>query len=283
MRILTVDVEDWFHILDYAGTATEADWARFPSRVEAETLSLLDQFDSHGQKATFFILGWVARNHPQVAAEIARRGHEIACHSDMHQLVYEQTPDVFERDLVAALNSIEKATGTRPTAYRAPGFSITEQTTWAFDILARNGIDTDCSVFPAARAHGGIRNFPQSGPCKIETEQGNILKCLPINLGKISVWRFVYSGGGYFRLAPKALLRHWFSNDPYIMTYFHPRDFDAEQPILPGLSRVRRFKSYVGLHSAYAKLDALLSDQPFLNVLDAVELTDWSGVPVVRV
>ena len=283
MRILTVDVEDWFHILDNESTQTEHEWASFPSRLEEGVGRLLDLFDRHDQKATCFILGWVAREHPEVAAEIKRRGHEIATHSDMHQLVYQQSPEAFEQDLVTSIEAIVTATGVRPTAYRAPGFSLVQSTAWAFEILARNGITTDCSVFPAPRAHGGIPGFPESGPCTLQTASGARLRAFPINLGRIGGRKFVFSGGGYFRLAPAPLLRRWFRQSDYVMTYFHPRDFDPEQPMVPGLSRLRRFKSYVGLRGALAKLDSLLGAHRFLTLGEAEATVKWEEAPLVEI
>lgn len=283
LRILTVDVEDWFHILDNAETMTGSHWSRFPSRVEAETARLLDLFDRHKQKATFFILGYIARNHPEVVREIAGRGHEVATHSDMHQLVYDQTPEAFEADLVTSMEAIAAAGGGLPRAYRAPGFSITSETPWAFDILARNGIEVDASIFPAPRAHGGLPGFPEVGPCLIETGSGRRLRAFPMSLGRIGPKSMVFSGGGYFRITPGPLLDRLFTRGDYVMTYFHPRDFDPDQPIVPGLSRSRRFKSYVGLASAFNKLDRLLGTFEFVNLGEAEEQIDWTCAPVVTV
>lgn len=282
-RILTVDVEDWFHILDNPETMTEEDWSRFPSRVEIETTRLLDLFDRHDQKATFFILGYIARKHPEVVREIARRGHEIATHGDMHQLVYNQTPEAFEADLVTSMEAIAAAGGGTLRAYRAPGFSITSKASWAFDILARNGIEVDASVFPAPRAHGGLPGFPEAGPCLIETGSGRRLRAFPMSLGRIGPKSLVFSGGGYFRITPGPLLDRLFANEHYIMTYFHPRDFDPDQPLAPGLSRGRRFKSYVGLANAFNKLDRLLGALDFVNLGKAEEQIEWTSAPVVTV
>jgi polysaccharide deacetylase family protein (PEP-CTERM system associated) len=283
MRILTVDVEDWFHILDNPETLDEGNWSRFQSRVETETTRLLDLFDKHSLKATFFILGYIARNHPQVVLEIVRRGHEIATHGDMHQLVYNQTPAAFEADLVASMEAITAACGVTPRAYRAPGFSITADVEWAFDILARNCIEVDGSVFPAQRAHGGMPKFPMAEPCRIETRLGGTLRAFPMSLGRIGPISFVFSGGGYFRLAPRSLLKMLFTRNDYVMTYFHPRDFDPDQPIVPGLGMGRRFKSYVGLSGAYKKLDRLFRAIDFISLSEAEALVNWNCVPVVPV
>lgn len=278
MRILSVDVEDWFHILDNSSTETEVQWSRFPGRLEEGLLRILDTFDRHNNKATFFVLGWIARKYPDMVAEIVRRGHEIATHSDMHQLVYTQSPIEFEDDLKRSLDSIEFASGCRPTAYRAPGFSVTETSTWVFEVLARNGIQIDCSVFPASRSHGGFPMFPADGPCIIETADGQTLRAFPISFGNILGRRVVFSGGGYFRLFPLLFLKRWFEQSNYIMTYFHPRDFDPNQPLISGLSVARRFKSYVGLRSALQKLEMLLECIEFIPLRDAIGMVNWWDV-----
>ncbi|MBM2294572.1 polysaccharide deacetylase family protein [Sulfitobacter pseudonitzschiae] len=281
MNILTFDIEDWFHILDNPKTVDIEQWNSFPSRIDSGVSRLLDFCDRTGVKATFFILGWVAETAPEIVAEISRRGHEIACHSYRHQLVYSQTPEEFERDLAMALDHIEAATGIRPTAYRAPGFSITRESTWAFDILARNGIDTDASVFPALRAHGGLPGFPSGEPCHLETISGQHLKIFPMSYGRVFGRRIVFSGGGYFRLLPYSALKLGFDRSDYVMTYFHPRDFDPEQPIVPGLGPVRQFKSYVGLGTSLARLERLADKIDFISIGEAIIRTDWSSVPLL--
>jgi polysaccharide deacetylase family protein (PEP-CTERM system associated) len=283
MHILTFDIEDWFHILDNSTTQDISQWASFPSRLEPGVLRILDFCDKVDVKATFFILGWVAEQAPEIVAEIVRRGHEIACHSYRHQLVYRQSPKEFENDLLRALSKIEAATGIECSAYRAPGFSITSDCLWPFEILARNGIRTDCSVFPAARGHGGLPGFPFDSPCLLETEAGALLEIFPMNTRKLLNNRLIFSGGGYFRLLPYLILRRWFQDEDYVMTYFHPRDFDPDQPVIPGLRFARRFKSYVGLRSALGKLETLTSDTHFISLATARSQVDWGRVPIVNV
>ena len=270
-KILTVDLEDWFHILDNEETADPTAWSKFDSRVEKSTKKLLALFDEHHVKATFFVLGWIAQEFPELVREIRVRGHEIACHSHLHQLVYTQTVAEFEKDLIRATEAIESACGVRPTAYRAPGFSITNSEQWAFHVLSEQGYSIDCSVFPAVRAHGGLPNFPSSGPCILENSNGTTLISMPINVKKVFNNKIIYSGGGYFRLFPFWALKHLFRSCPYVMTYFHPRDFDPDQPMVPGLSIARKFKSYIGLSRSTMKLKGLLSELEFLTLFEATE------------
>lgn len=281
-HILTIDVEDWFHILDNEETSTEDHWKRFPSRLEDGLERILDSFNAKNVKGTFFILGWIARRHPDAIREIVRRGHEIGSHSDMHQLVYKQSPEQFEDDLRRSLDSIAEATNICPTIYRAPGFSITDTCAWAFDILAEHGIAQDCSIFPAPRSHGGMPRFPTGTPCLLQAPGGSQLQCFPVNLRSFAGYRFIFSGGGYFRLIPLSILRRWYRESEYSMTYFHPRDFDPGQPIIPGLSLARRMKSYVGLSRALEKLENLLDEVEFVTISQAVNMIDWNKVTKIR-
>ena len=269
MKILTIDLEDWFHILDNPTTAAPEKWDSFESRVEGMTVKLLDLLDAHSAKSTVFVLGWVAARFPDLIREVKNRGHEIACHSHHHQLVYKQSPLEFERDLVTATEAIESACGVRPRAYRAPGFSITTDCLWAFQTLAKHGYTIDCSVFPSPRAHGGIPGFTECGPCQLYFEDNFRLLCLPINVKNLAFFNFVYSGGGYFRLLPMSVQQMLFKSDDYVMTYFHPRDFDPDQPMAPGLNIVRKFKSYVGLSTSARKLEKLLENFQFLTIAEA--------------
>ena len=277
MKILSFDIEDWFHVLDNPETANPVSWGKMPSRLEAGVDRILTLLSDTDQPATFFCLGWVAEKYPNVIKKIVKSGHHIATHSHTHQLAYSQSESQFEEDLWRSIDTLQQVSGTKIDTYRAPGFSITSKNFWAFEILHRLGIENDCSVFPAGRAHGGVPDYFAACPSLIE--YGNVtLKSLPINTSKILGKNVVYSGGGYFRLLPLWYLKKRFTNDNYIMTYFHPRDFDPHQPMVPGLGIIRKFKSYVGLSRAYSKLEFLLRDHQFINVDMAVKTVKWDSV-----
>ena len=278
MRILTFDIEDWFHILDHDQTRAEADWERYPSRVEANVERILEMLERHNQKATFFVLGWIARRHPGVVRMIGDRGHQFGTHSDTHQLVYEQSRQEFADDLRRSIDVLEQTCGRKIRFYRAPGFSIVAGCEWAFEALVRAGIEVDCSVFPAKRTHGGLPDWRIDGPAVLDTPAGP-LKLLPMSVWRVLDQSVVFSGGGYFRLLPAVLLDRLFARQPYVMTYFHPRDFDPGQPVLAGLPMSRRFKSYVGLAGAMGKLERLVGSLDFMDIAAAEAGIDWSAVP----
>lgn len=281
MKILTFDIEDWFHLLDNKATQSVDSWNNYSSRLNGGVERILDLLETTNQKATFFILGWVAEKYPKVIKKIDSYGHEIASHSYAHQLVYKQSKKEFKDDLYKSKVILEDLIAKSVVAYRAPGFSITSKEYWAFETLVEMGFEIDCSVFPANRAHGGMPNFQSIAPC-ITEDFGKPLKFFPINTQTIFGKSFIYSGGGYFRLFPKFLLRHWFAKDDYVMTYFHPRDFDPDQPIVPGLTKVRKFKSYVGLGTALNKLRTIILENDFMSLSQADSLIDWNNVNKVK-
>lgn len=280
MKILSFDIEDWFHVLDNPETSDPTSWEKMPSRLEAGVDRILSLLSDTNQPATFFCLGWVAERYPGVINKIVKSGHHLATHSHTHQLAYNQSKSEFEEDLRRSIDALQQVSGQKIDTYRAPGFSITSVNLWAFEILHRLGIENDCSVFPASRAHGGIPEYSAATPSLIKYE-AITLNSLPINTSKILGKNIVYAGGGYFRLLPFWYLKKRFADDNYIMTYFHPRDFDLNQPMVPGLSALRKFKSYVGLSRAYSKLESLLKEHQFINVDMAVKAINWDGVESV--
>jgi polysaccharide deacetylase family protein (PEP-CTERM system associated) len=219
--------------------------------------------DKHDLKGTFFCLGWIAEKFPHIIKRIDAAGHHIGTHSYYHQLAYEQTEDEYRKDLSDSIKILSDLTGKKIDAYRAPGFSIKESNLWAFDVMAEEGIKYDSSVFPANRAHGGLPQFTTDQPCKVITKKGYEIIELPMNTASLLGQKFVFSGGGYFRLLPEWYLKKLFKSKDYVMTYFHPRDFDAGQPMIPGLSRFRKFKSYTGIKNTSNKLSSIINQNAF--------------------
>lgn len=272
MKIITFDIEDWFHLLDNPLTNQVETWAQFESRIDYGVGIILDIMDRYNLKGTFFCLGWIAEKYPYIIKKINDCGHHIGTHSYYHQLVYSQTENEFRSDLSSSIKILSDLTGKEINAYRAPGFSIKKHTLWAFDILFEEGILYDCSIFPANRAHGGIPQFKSDQPCKIITKRGYEIIEFPINTASLFGNKFVFSGGGYFRLLPISVLRYLFNKKDYVMTYFHPRDFDYEQPMAPGLNLIRKFKSYYGLKQSSEKLSDILKRYNFQNVSNSISL-----------
>lgn len=281
MNIITFDIEEWFHLLDNESTKTIHEWKNYEVRIHANMERIFAILEKTNCKATFFCLGWIAETYPEIIKEIVARGFEIGTHTRMHQLIYEQTPKEFANDLEHSIKTLEDLTGQKVKYFRAPGFSTREDNKWAFEIMAEQGIEVDCSIFPAPRAHGGFPSYKQPVP-SILKYKGIELKEFPVSFNTILGKPFIFTGGGYFRLFPYPLIKRWTKESDYIMSYLHPRDFDAEQPVIKELSLPRKFKSYVGLKGATNKLEQWLIDFKFVDVSTAVKQIDWDKVPVVE-
>lgn len=281
MNILSFDVEEWFHLLEHDAVRHETSWSSFERKLPRMLQRILDMLDESKAKATFFCLGWVAREYPDLIRRIDDAGHEVGSHSDVHTLIFEQTPVQFRRELQRSKNSLEDVLGKPVTAFRAPGFSLVPECAWAFDVLVEEGFEVDCSIFPARRAHGGFPQFRAARPLRIRTKSGD-LKEFPMNIVELPGLRTAFSGGGYFRLLPLPVLRCLWRRSGYTMTYFHPRDFEPDQRYLPGLGPVRRFKSYYGLSRSEAKLRAILDQFRFESVSSAERQIDWAAAPLVE-
>jgi polysaccharide deacetylase family protein (PEP-CTERM system associated) len=278
MNILTFDIEEWFHLLDNDSTKTINDWNNFDSRIKLGMEYIYEIIESNKVSATFFVLGWMAKKHPDIIKKISDLGYEIGSHTHLHQLVYEQDKKVFYNDVEKSIKTLEDCTGKKITCFRAPGFSITEKNKWAFEILYDLGIKIDCSVFPAGRAHGGIKTYKSAYPSILH--YNNItLKEFPINTFDFFGKSIIFSGGGYFRLFPYNVIKHFSNRSDYIMTYFHPRDFDYSQPTIPGLTALRKFKSYVGLKGCQKKLQNWLNDFEFIDLREANKKINWENAP----
>ena len=282
MNILTFDIEEWFHILDNDSTKNETNWNKYESRIHKNMDIIFEILQNNNVSATFFVLGWIAKKYPEIVKRISKNGFEIGSHTHMHQLIYNQTRLEFFNDVERSIKSLEDITGKKIKSFRAPGFSIMDKNKWAFEVLFDLGIRKDCSVFPAPRSHGGLPNCKFNKPFILNYE-GVTLKEFPINTKKILNLPFIFSGGGYFRLFPYQIIKNLSKNSDYVMTYFHPRDFDSTQPIIKELTAYRKFKSYVGLKNCKNKLEKWLKHEKFIDLSEADELIDWKSVPNVNI
>lgn len=277
MRIITFDIEDWYNHDDYS---RDFEWEKHEVRIYEGTEKILSALANKKMKGTFFCVGWIAEHHPKVIQWIVEEGHHLGCHSYQHELATRFTYDQFKEDTYKAKCLIEDVAGCEVDAFRVPSFSITKDNLWTFDVLAELGFKYDSSVFPSHHEFGGLPDYP-SKPHIIRTKHGD-LKEFPISLGKLMGREIVYSGGGYFRVMPYGLLKHMTNKSDYVLAYFHPSDFDPDQPQMPQLPRIRQFKNRVALKGAYSKFEKYISNYPFQSILDAEKDISWGNCSIKK-
>lgn len=265
LNALTFDVEDYFQVTGFASHVHPETWDNYELCVERNTNRILDRLASAEVRATFFILGWVARRCPDLVRSIAARGHEVASHGYWHRLVTTQSPAEFRNDVRDAKAVLEDLIGEPVTAYRAPSFSITPDRRWAFDILAEEGYTVDSSV---QKESFGISEDVRATPFEI----GQLWE-FPLPMTRLFGRRTPVGGGGYFRLWPygwtaRALGAINAAGRPFAV-YLHPWEFDPDQPRI-AVPWPRRFKHYVNLHRTEPRFVRLLSEFQFGTMRDSL-------------
>lgn len=239
MNILTINAEDWYN--GYI-PAEDKDWDRLEYRVDKMLVPILVELDKHKVKALVFCTGWLAEKHPEMVREIARRGHSVGCNGYWHIEPLTMSVEEFREDTRKAKEILEVVSGQKVKAFRAANFSMDEV---RLKVLAELGFQYDSSLFgEKVYSIGEIIEYP------VAKYKGKV----------------PFSGGGFFRLMPYWLIRKAMRDMPYVMTYFHPRDFDKEQPLWPGLSAKDKFLTTVGVSGAWKKWQNMLNEFKFENI-----------------
>ncbi|HVP41537.1 MAG TPA: XrtA system polysaccharide deacetylase, partial [Candidatus Krumholzibacteriaceae bacterium] len=257
-------------------------------------------------KATFFVLGWIAERYPDLVRRIQKEGHEIACHGYGHRLVYAQSRDEFTQDIRRAKSILEDITGAKVMGYRAPSYSITNKSQWAFEILAEEGFKYDSSIFPIHHDFYGMPEAPRFpfaislngnnnvefsmlncesnvfNNSKLNTQNSHFIIEFPLSTVKVLGTNFPISGGGYFRLFPYLLIKRGLRSinekegRPFIF-YMHPWEIDSDQPRVKGLSSRSSFRHYVNLDKTESRFRRLLKDFQFSTVKNVLHLHNLSS------
>lgn len=261
-NIMSVDLEDYYCDLPFS------EWSKYENRVTKNTKMILEMFEKHNVKATFFVLGYIAEKNPELIKEISELGHEIASHSYAHIDLRKVSKEQFEDDFLKSINILEKITGKKVEGFRAPFFSINKNNYWVFDILSKK-ITYDSSVFPVKTQLYGIPNAPRNiyrpslSNIVNEDKNGKLIE-IPMATHKIPlIGNIPIAGGFYLRFFPywymKWGIKKMNKEGNPAMLYIHPKDLDPEMP------RIKEYNwyYYYNLKSAVKKFEKLLKDFKF--------------------
>jgi polysaccharide deacetylase family protein (PEP-CTERM system associated) len=273
-NILSFDIEEYFQVSGLKAAVSRANWDSYPSRVEQNTLKVLDILKRHNVKATFFILGWIAERHAKLVKVIAEAGHEIASHGLEHKLLYQMTSEEFTSDIKKAKDLLESITGQKVRGYRAPSFSLAADDIEKFEILAEQGLTYSSSLFPMKHfRYGQAQSIPLE-PFEIKKGDRTIIKEFPMTVIKLLGKHIPAGGGGYFRLYPNFFIRRNFkkvlSESRPVIIYLHPWEFDPEQPRISGAGFGNTFRHYLNLDKTQSKLEMVLQEFEFDRFCDFI-------------
>jgi peptidoglycan-N-acetylglucosamine deacetylase len=264
--VLTVDVEDWFHVCGHPLYGDPATWEVRPSRVEKGVDRILALLEPTPSRATFFVLGWVARRSPATVRRIAAAGHEVGCHGDLHRRLFEMTPAEFREDVVRSRETLQGILGRRVTSYRAPEWSMRTMENPALAVLVEEGFAVDSSLVDAPPV--GVPGNP-TRPVVIGTPSGPILEVPPL-MGSFFLRRAMWGGGvcmrmSRFRRVNAAFERALAAGVPPVL-YCHPWEFDDEHPPMPGLSLVGNLVRFAGRRRTEERLRVWLAGHTFAPI-----------------
>lgn len=275
MNILTFDIEDWWIYKRY----NLGQPSRYIPRLDSYLDKVLDLLEERDILATFFCLGILGEEYPEVIRKIHSKGHEIGYHSYSHNFNHKASYKEIEKDTDKGLKILENIVGCKVVSYRAPAFSIDDSNKWILEILISKGINNDCSIFPAKRSFGGFPAFSMQEPVQININ-GVSINEFPMSFHRLLGQKMIVTGGGYFRLYPYHLIKSIVKSSKYSMAYFHIKDFDYKQKRVYKSyhkedASIRYFKNYYGLKNNFDKFTKFISDFQFLNVANAAQKICW--------
>ncbi|MCB0281945.1 MAG: DUF3473 domain-containing protein [Calditrichaeota bacterium] len=272
-NILSVDVEEWFHPEALQHRFPAEIWSEQITRVRQNIDNLLELFEQKNAKATFFILGWVAQEHPEMIREIAKQGHEIASHGSFHRMVTKMKPAEFEKDLSYSLKTLEDVSGEKVLGFRAPTFSVVKETFWSWEIMLKLGLVYDSSVYPIWHDRYGVPEAPRKMYLALEQDQRQLIE-FPMSTMRIFNKNVPFGGGGYLRIFPEWITRLGIKrvNKEGIpaIVFMHPWEFDTDQPKL-NLGKIQTIRHYYNIKNNISKLAHLLDEFKWISFRDYLD------------
>jgi polysaccharide deacetylase family protein (PEP-CTERM system associated) len=270
---LSIDVEEYFQVANLRGVFPESGWERIESRLDAGMDALLGALERRGSHATFFFLGWVAERRPDLVRRCVDGGHEIGSHGFAHAFLWDIGPQGLERELERTEQALWAAASVRPLGFRASNFTLTRRTFWAFELLARRGYVYDSSIHPVRHPTYGMPDF-EPGISRVPTRHGPELIEFPVATLRCLGRNLPVGGGGYFRLLPLGMTRRALraieATGRPVALYFHPWEFDPDQPRV-AVSAFKRFRHYVNLQRTLPRLERLLAERPSSSMRSLLE------------
>ncbi len=269
VNAFSVDLEDWYQGVT-STSARREQWYLFEKRVVQNTLRLLGLLDEYQVKATFFILGCVAKEHPDLVRQIDAAGHEIGVHGYWHRMIHHLSPDQFAQELDLAIDAISPLVSTPLQGHRAPYFSINKSSLWALEILEKKGFRYDSSFFPTRNI---LYGYPDCLRIPHRPNQRKLVEfpLSVIRLGRISI---PFSGGLYIRVLPYSLIRRFIRQTnqkglPAIM-YIHPWELDINHRYNQITMR-ERLVQYTGRRHLERKLRNLFEEFRFCPLCELLD------------
>lgn len=269
-NVLTINVKEWFQTAAASEVIKFSHWSKYERRIERGLHLILGLLQKHNVKATFFVLGIVAREFPELVKLIVKEGHEVGTMGYFNRRIHDIPPKEYINELEMSLTLLKSLTNKDVELHRAPEWSITTHTTWVFEVLKTYGIKYDSSIYPVKTSFYGIEKAPRVpyiiNPMKIIEFPPTTYRFAGKNLAMF--------GGPYLRILPYSLISLAFNSinqdETPVMVHVSPWEIDAEFPKL-NLSWEGYFQQYAGIKSTFSKLMKLLKEFKFETLSRVLE------------
>jgi peptidoglycan-N-acetylglucosamine deacetylase len=273
---ISVDLEDWDTSAYLREHIVDSDIC--PKILES-TYPILEMFEKKGIKATFFVLGIIAKQYPGLIEDISRKGHEIASHGYSHTPLWRLGREGFREEVRKTNLIIANITGKKPLGFRAPYASLDKKTSWAIDVLREEGFRYDSSIFPMATPLYGASGAPCkpyriSGRDIYKNDPASEMAEIPFTVVGFGPVKIPCTGGFYGRIIPLQILKYFFrivNKDRPVNFYFHPWE------TFTGIPRVKapffnRFVSYFNANHYLKKIERFLEHCEFVSFREYAEI-----------
>lgn len=268
---LTIDVEDWYQTQDFHFDIEK--WSSFEDRVVGNTEKILELLSKHNIKATFFVLGYIAKKHPQLIKKIHSAGNEIGSHGMWHKMINQMSKQEFTEDIRASKQLLEDITGDKVNYFRASSWSMTRKTLWAFEALCNEGYTLDSSMQPFATPLSGDFGVPYMPFYPVINGKKQDILEFPVTVMPLHKFCFPFSGGLYLRVLPFSIIKYCLkkiNEKESAMIYTHPWEIDEMQPRLKALPHIK-LAHYYNLKSTEKKLKMLFEGFEFTTLSEIVK------------
>jgi len=268
MNLLGIDFEEWFHPELIQRVLTNE---KKPFKIINGLDKILEFLGKHETYATFFMVGEIIKEVPEILDKILSNGHEIAFHTMNHSRL---DSEGFQEKFSKELEEFAILTNNKSKGFRAPTFSLNEKSSWAIDLLEEQNYIYDSSIIPAKSSMYGNPNAPKK-PYKISSSslehddsKAKITE-FPLMVTKF-LGKTVPAGGGfYLRTLPfgttKKAIREYEKQEIPGVFYIHSWELTPEYMPKIKLSKKDSFITYHNLGKVISRMSELLSNFQFTS------------------
>jgi len=266
LHCLGIDFEDWYHPQLVQPHVKNI---KHEPRMYKGLDKIIELLSATDTSATFFVVGKLLEENPEILDKIIENGHEIGFHTMNHDRI---DNDEFKENFTDEIQTFSKLTNKKSKGFRAPTFSLNKSSSWIIDSLGKSNYTYDSSVVPVKTELYGI---PDAGirPYRISSksiekddESGRIIE-FPILVTKFLGKKIPAGGGFYLRTLPSRIIKNAINNyqKQKIPATFYIHSWELTPEYMPKikLPTKENFVTFHNINKAFGKMKKILEEFEF--------------------